>query len=581
MTTKPTATSYIRFSASHQGKGSSVARQSAMFDKWLLEHPEFESSSLNRIDRGVSAYRGLHKNQGLGEVLKAIKDGRIHKGDALVIEALDRLSRQEFDEAYEVVREIVLAGVVIFTIEDNNRYDRDSLNGTAIYSFAAKVHANNEYSKRLSRRLIGSYDSKRQRVKESKFVNAPNRPMWIDKQGAVISGRSKIPLRAIDLYKQGLGQLELLKTLHKEFPDSLDLLSNEGTETEASEGTEEKRSKRTVLPATTRSIKRLLTNEALIGQWNGHIAFSAIISIAEFADLQRLVKNRTIPSKSAETYLLSGLLRCSECNGAYNFRTQKPRATVSAPLGSEAYRAKGTITYANCSNMLKSAKSKCKNTFTVPLEVAEVVFEQSCNDAIYSIASGFAMDSLNNREISDLQNQQRQLNSDIESVSRIYQITKKESELKRLQQYQDALDAVEVRLNRQNEIAAKIEAAKTPQTEFIYEDFLRGTPEQQEFHKATQDAMNELYSSTINLRNELKAYGFKIECGRPKDGSSNGVLVCGNNTYSIVRRSQKELCYIVSATEIDDFGDEVKFELKARRKPYKDQTAPATAPAIA
>ena len=532
-----------------------------MFDKWLKENPEYQSSELNRIDRGVSAYKGNHRKRGLGEVLSAIEAGHIQKGDALVIEAFDRLGREGFKFTNRTFESITERGVLIHTLEDGRSYSESSSDSGDMYLLVAKFQAAHEYSKRLSQRISGSYDAKRRKVKEGQFVNTPNRPMWIDKQGAVVTERAKIPLRAIELYKQGLGQLEVLKTLHREFPESLDLLSN------SSEGIEEKRSRRTVLPVTTRSIKRLLTNEALIGQWNGNQAFSPIISIEEFSELQRLVNNRTIPSKSAETYLLSGLLRCSECGGSYNFRTQAARATLAAPLGSEAYKAKGKIVYANCSNMLKGIE--CENTFTVPYEVGELAFHRNSNDAIESIAMGFALDSLNNRELGDLLSQQRQLESEIEAVSRIFQITKKEGELKRLQQYQEALEVVQSKLARQQAVTDRLEAAKTPKTDFTYQDFLHGTEEQQAFRNATEKAKKELCSNTINLRNELKAYGFKIECGRPKDGSANGVLTCEGNTYSIVRRSQLELCYIVSATEFTDDGDLVKKEFKARRQPYK------------
>jgi len=543
MNTKPQAVSYIRFSAAHQGKGSSVERQSELFEKWLLDHPKYESSPLTRTDRGVSAFKGRHQERGLGDVLKAIEGGLIQRGDALVIEALDRLSRQEFDPTYQVIRKIVNAGVVIFTIEDGCCYDLNSINGTEIHSLAAKVHASNEYSKRLSQRLLGAYKSKRLKAESGLKVNAPNRPVWIDLSGNVIPENAKIAHRTIELYRAGSGQLDILRKLALEFPEHPDV------------------------PATTRSIKRLLINEALIGYWRGVVAFDAIISTAEFGDLQRLVTNRTIPNKANETYLLSGLIRCGHCGGPYHFRTQKAAATLAAPLGSDAYIAKGMIVYSNCSFFLKS--NRCLNSLTLPYEVAELIFERNSASAIESIAMGAALDSLNNQQLINLKAEKALLDKKERTSKRIYEDSDEEADFLRYQEFKKARIVVDAKLSKQQSVTDRLEAAKTPKMDFTNDDFLYGTEEQQAFHKATQKAMDELCSNTINLRNELKAYGFKIEASRPEDGSSNGVLVCGNNEYRIVKRSQLLGCYIVSAKEVNDDGEVVLSELQARRKPHK------------
>jgi DNA invertase Pin-like site-specific DNA recombinase len=540
---KPQAVSYIRFSAAHQGKGSSVERQEALFEQWLREHPEYESSPLTRTDRGVSAFKGRHEEKGLGDVLKAIQGGSIQQGDCLVIEALDRLSRQEFDPTYQVIRQIVKAGVVIYTIEDGCCYDFSSINGTEIHSLAAKVHASNEYSKRLSQRLLGAYKSKRLKAESGFKVNAPNRPTWIDSCGNVILEKAQIAHRTIELYRAGSGQLDILRKLALEFPEHPDV------------------------PATTRSIKRILINEALIGYWRGVVAFDAIISVAEFVELQRLVANRTIPNKANETYLLSGLIRCGCCGGPYHFRTQKAAATLAAPLGSDAYQAKGLIVYANCSFFLKS--NRCLNSLTVPYEVAELIFERNSAHTIESIAMGVALDSLNNQQLIDLNAEKALLEKKERTSKRIFIDSENEADFLRYQEFKNARIIVDAKLSKQQAITDRLEATKTPKIDFTYDDFLHGTEDQQSFHNAAQKAMDELCSNTINLRNELKAYGFKIEASRPKDKSSNGILICGDNEYRIKKRSQLLGCYIVSAKEVDADGGVIFSELQARRKPHK------------
>lgn len=561
MTTKPKAISYIRFSASHQGKGSSVERQRSLFDKWLLDNPQYESSELNSVDRGVSAFKGDHKKQGLGKVLEAVNQGLIKAGDALVIEAFDRLGREGFKLTNRTFELITEKGVDIHTLEDGRCYTEASSNTGDMYLLVAKFQAAHEYSKRLSERISAAYKLKKTKASEGLAVNAPNRPHWIDKHGKLIEGQQGLPLRVIDLYKQGKGQLSILKTIHEEFP-SLDL-TNEANGIASDTLSKTNRHP----PLTTRSIKRLLTNEALIGYWNGIKAFDAILSIAEFNELQTLVKERTIPNKAAETYLLSGLLRCVECSGAYNFRTQAARATKGAPLGSEAYRQKGVIVYANCSGFLKS--NRCSNSFTVPYEVAELVYGRTHSAYLLGLAQGKAVSALSNKETAELQAEYDLLNEQVNLYRNVYLALKRQSDLDELNRLNIRLETVQAKLDKQKQITADLEQLKAIPKTYTDDDFLNGTKEQQEFYAATQKAINELEANVVNLRNALKAGGYKIEAGRPKDGSSNGVLICEGNSYSIVRRSQLELCYIVSATETDEFGDKVKTELKARRKPSK------------
>ncbi|RIG13984.1 recombinase family protein, partial [Shigella dysenteriae] len=89
------AISYIRFSSERQLRGDSVRRQSKLVSDWLDKNPEFYlDSSLSFKDLGKSAFSGKHLKGGLGDFLTAIEKGLVKAGDTLLIESLDRLSRQ-------------------------------------------------------------------------------------------------------------------------------------------------------------------------------------------------------------------------------------------------------------------------------------------------------------------------------------------------------------------------------------------------------------------------------------------------------------------------------------------------------
>src|SRR5262249_19198675 len=88
------AFSYIRFSSSKQQKGDSYRRQSEFAveicreNGWVLDEP------LALDDLGVSSFRGANAKVGaLAEFLEAIRIGRVLRGSILIIESIDRLSR--------------------------------------------------------------------------------------------------------------------------------------------------------------------------------------------------------------------------------------------------------------------------------------------------------------------------------------------------------------------------------------------------------------------------------------------------------------------------------------------------------
>lgn len=517
-----------------------MERQEGLFDKWLLQHTEFVASNLKAVDRGLSAFKGDHKSAGLGDLLKAIEEGKIVAGDAIVIEAIDRITREQASSALHCITGIVRSGVKIYTIEDDACYDINSLQSVALHVLVAKIHASYEYSKRLSLRVKGAYESKKAKARAGEFVKSPNRPFWIDTEGKVKNGESQLVLRAIELYRAGAGQLGILKRLQQEFPFSPNV------------------------PNTTRTIKRWLISEALIGQWRGIQTFEPLLDLHEYWSLSQLVQQRTIHSKPEEQYLLSGLIRCGDCGGAYNFRRQKPRATVNAPLNSEAYLAKGDIVYANCASFLKS--SRCNNSFTVPYEVAELIFDRTTDSILYSIAAEKAVNALSAKEIGELLARKQILLQRIERLSKLYRVTGQQTDLDEIAQCKVELDGLIAKIDAEEKLQSDLQEIANSNMVVRESDFEDGTQSQIQFHNEIQKVYTELTGNIINFRNALKEYGYAITASRSELEGSNGVLRIFANEYKISRRSQKRGCYVVLAYEPNDFGQMETVELYASRK---------------
>jgi DNA invertase Pin-like site-specific DNA recombinase len=95
----PIAYSYVRFSSEGQRGGNSVERQTKAAREWA-EKNGYALSTDTFEDLGVSAFRGGNAAEGrLGEFLEAARSGAIPKGSVLVVENLDRISRDKIRNA--------------------------------------------------------------------------------------------------------------------------------------------------------------------------------------------------------------------------------------------------------------------------------------------------------------------------------------------------------------------------------------------------------------------------------------------------------------------------------------------------
>jgi len=158
------AYSYLRFSTADQASGDSRRRQMAMAEKYAAEHHLKLDLSLSFRDLGVSAYRGQNSREGaLRAFLEAIEHNLVPAGSVLLIESLDRLSRDRILAAQSLFMLIIQAGVTIVTLADQRSYSLESLNQNPldlIVSLVSMMRANEE-SEMKSRRIRAAYEIKR------------------------------------------------------------------------------------------------------------------------------------------------------------------------------------------------------------------------------------------------------------------------------------------------------------------------------------------------------------------------------------------------------------------------------------
>lgn len=120
--------SYVRFSSKEQAFGRSYNRQMEKAREFAAEQGWELDESLCMYDPGFSAFHSDHKTKGkLGVFLKAVEEGKIPIPSALIIENLDRLSREAVLPALQQFLGLLNAGITIVTHMDRQIYNKESV----------------------------------------------------------------------------------------------------------------------------------------------------------------------------------------------------------------------------------------------------------------------------------------------------------------------------------------------------------------------------------------------------------------------------------------------------------------------
>src|SRR5690242_5442124 len=102
------AYSYLRFSTPEQMQGDSFRRQTALAQDYATRHGLEIDEELSLKDLGVSAFRGRNARAGaLGAFLRAADDGIVPEGSYLLVESLDRVTRQDPWDALPLFQQII------------------------------------------------------------------------------------------------------------------------------------------------------------------------------------------------------------------------------------------------------------------------------------------------------------------------------------------------------------------------------------------------------------------------------------------------------------------------------------------
>ncbi|MCW5701754.1 MAG: recombinase family protein [Bradyrhizobium sp.] len=226
---QPKAYSYKRFSTPAQAEGDSLRRQTAMAQAWADREGIPLDTELKLTDEGVSAYTGANRDVGaLGAFLDAVREGRVPQGSWLLVENLDRLSREPAWDASYTMQGIIRAGVTVVDLSDNGRqYNMETLRSQeGLYHLMAMLLSfarGNQESTQKARRVGEAYAHKRAVFASDQTITKPytrRLPAWIrwdesTSSYTLIEERAALLRWMFEVTDDGLGQHSIAAHLNE------------------------------------------------------------------------------------------------------------------------------------------------------------------------------------------------------------------------------------------------------------------------------------------------------------------------------------------------------------------------------
>lgn len=255
----------MRFSSAPQDFGDSIRRQTELRDTFLAEsglNLELDTS-LNMTDKALSGYDGSNVEKGaLGAFLKAVEDGTVKRGSYLLIENLDRLSRQSLDVSMLLLLNIVKSGIYIVTLSDGNVIKPGKQTLYDMLPVMVELERAHKESERKSQTIGAAWKSKKAAVLEGGDHLKLTKwcPKWLklsdDRKSYEVNGhRVELIKEILKWVIAGYGSSRIIQLLEAQGEEPWE--SNDGVKSD------KRKPKRWHLSM----IQRIVRNRALLGEY--------------------------------------------------------------------------------------------------------------------------------------------------------------------------------------------------------------------------------------------------------------------------------------------------------------------------
>jgi DNA invertase Pin-like site-specific DNA recombinase len=219
----PRAFSYLRFSTTQQADGDSLRRQQELRDQWCAKRGVTLDTTLNMTDAGVSAYKGKHRANPDRTALAAFVDlanrGRIPRGSYLIVESLDRLSREHIRPALTLLLNLIEAGVRVVQLLPVEAVYDEGVEPMQLLMAIMELSRGHSESKVKSERVAKAWGAKKQKAAEDKKPITRQCPCWlkvVDGAFQVQEGRAAVVKTIFELASRGMGHARIARRLNRD-----------------------------------------------------------------------------------------------------------------------------------------------------------------------------------------------------------------------------------------------------------------------------------------------------------------------------------------------------------------------------
>lgn len=459
---------YLRVSSERQVQGDGLDRQESMLIKYFNDNAEaqdFDPEYELIIDKGLSAFKAehLHDTAGLGRFFAQVREGLIEKGSVLLVESLDRFSRENPFKCVQYLSELDRSQIELIDVSKNLPIGRKYSNSLSFAMMVAERAY--EESKIKSERISKGWNSRRLKSKENGHYMIKNCPPWIsvidDKY--VLNEKYTIVREIFDLYLSGIRSYSIAIKLNEEQK----YISN--TKWDGTKICRILRNERCKGNYTTNRTLRNFDDDSVTKTTEIIKIYPPIVSEEEFAEVKRRLDNHNylgrVKNEKKKT-VFNGLLKCFLCGEAM---------TVSTTNG---------YTYLKCNNA--RFKKGCTGSL-----MSYPPFEKGILQHLKDIDLSNVVNDKNNRfdefnilkgEVQDLESY---LSSFIDGIERIKSAGRMPSfdMLDQKQQAEDKLKILKEKLQQKKELAT-VQNLEFNDSIYNIENVVERTRLELELHKA-------------------------------------------------------------------------------------------------
>jgi DNA invertase Pin-like site-specific DNA recombinase len=219
----PVAYSYVRFSSPQQAEGDSLRRQAEAAADWCRRHGARLDESATLRDLGRSAFTGAHRQNpdrhALAAFLKLVEAGRIPRGSHLIVESLDRLTREHIRPALTLVLNLIDAGIRVVQLAPVEAVYDDTVEPMQLMMCIMELSRGHSESATKSRRVGAAWREKKADARRDRKPITHKVPAWLRVEGdrlKAVEGRAAAVRRIYQLATQGYGIMAIARRLKAE-----------------------------------------------------------------------------------------------------------------------------------------------------------------------------------------------------------------------------------------------------------------------------------------------------------------------------------------------------------------------------